>query len=151
VVPDLFNTFSAFGTVDTHSQPMPDIIIDSPATRIEIEAKIVAQTTAIAPADTPKPAPVAAPPAATHRQAIPERAPGAKLHSLAKLLLTAEAYRRYVEPHLADIYLEYNEALTAGDPKAAKRVVLRGYLEVLKPFAYGLVRSLFRLWLQTQK
>jgi hypothetical protein len=75
---------------------------------------------------------------------MPERAPGAKLHGLAKFLLTAEAYRRYVEPHLADIYLEYNDALAAGDVKAANRVVWRGYFEVVQPFAYGLVRPLFR-------
>jgi len=82
---------------------------------------------------------------------MPERAPGAKLHSLAKFLLTAEAYRRYVEPHLADIYLEYNNALATGDIKAANRVVWRGYFEVVKPFAYGLARSLFRFWLQTRR
>jgi hypothetical protein len=70
---------------------------------------------------------------------------------LAKFLFTAEVYRRYVEPHLADIYLEYNDALAKGHAKVTKRVVWRGYFEVVKAFAHGLVRSLFRFLLQTHR
>jgi hypothetical protein len=104
----------------------------------DIEAKETKPEVGVAKATTPRPI-------------VPVRAPGARLHSLAKLLLTDEAYRRYVEPHLADVYLEYNQALSTGDVKAANRVVWRCYFEVAKPFVYGLLRSLFRYWLQTRR
>jgi len=134
---------------DTRAKMELDIIVELPAARVEIEAKVLPNAAGVAPADEPKSSTVPTPIQA--QATMPERAPGAKLHSLAKFLLTAEAYRRYVEPHLADIYLEYNDALAAGDVKAANRVVWRGYFEVVKPFAYGLVRSLFRFWLQTHR
>jgi hypothetical protein len=154
VMPDMLNTFGTlapYATAATNGDPSPELIIESSGGRIVGEAKLVAQAADIKGADRPKSAPAAAPTPAANKVVIPERAPGAKLHSLAKFLLTAEAYRRYVEPHLADIYLEYNNALTAGDVKAANRVVWRGYFEVVKPFAYGLARSLFRFWLQTRR
>jgi hypothetical protein len=149
VIPDVMNLF---GTPTTYGQAPQDLILGSSVSRIVGEAKLVAQPADMKGSDEKKSSPTASPsPAADNKVAIPERAPGARLHSLAKLLLTAEAYRRYVEPHLADVYLEYNNALAAGDIKAANRVVWRGYFEVVKPFAYGLARSLFRFWLQTRR
>jgi hypothetical protein len=146
VMPDMINTF---GTMGAHYQTSPDLIVEIQSGRVEIEAKVLPNTAAVTPADKTKSS--TAPTPTQTRATVPEQAPGAKLHNLAKLLLTAEAYRRYVEPHLADVYLEYNNALAAGDVKAANRVVWRGYFEVVKPFAYGLVRSLFRFWLQTRR
>jgi hypothetical protein len=128
----------------------PDMLFDLPQRAIAVEAKGVSATVSDSSAAKPKPL-VGTAKSTPPRVVVPERAPGARLHSLAKLLLTAEAYRRYVEPHLADVYLEYNQALLTGDVKAANRVVWRGYFEVVKPFAYGLLRSLFRYWLQTRR
>jgi hypothetical protein len=124
----------------------PDLIIEKSRHRVELETKIINADVS----HEAKSATVVKPISASALP-VPDRAPGAKLHTLARFLLTAEAYRRYVEPHLADIHLEYNNALRDGDIKGANRVVWRGYLEVIKPFAYGLVRSLFRLWLQTRR
>jgi hypothetical protein len=126
------------------------MLFDLPQRAIAVEAKGVSATVSDSSAAKPKPL-VGTAKSTPPRVVVPERAPGARLHSLAKLLLTAEAYRRYVEPHLADVYLEYNQALLTGDVKAANRVVWRGYFEVVKPFAYGLLRSLFRYWLQTRR
>lgn len=76
------------------------------------------------------------------------RAPVTRLHDFAKLVLPREAYERYVEPHLADIRLEYNRALEAGDSQGARRIVIRGYFGVVKPFLYGVVRSAVKAWLE---
>ena len=65
------------------------------------------------------------------------------------MVLTPEVYSRYVEPHLADIWFEYNRALNDGDNDAARRIVIRGHFEVLKPFLFGLVRMLVRFWFRT--
>jgi hypothetical protein len=148
VMPDFIN---AFGAPTAYGDPSLDFKVESPRGQIVGEAKLVAQPADIQGSGKPKSAPTSTPTPMANKVAIPERAPGAKLHSLAKFLLTAEAYRRYVEPHLADVYLEYNNALAAGDLKAANRVVWRGYFEVVKPFAYGIARSLFRFWLQTRR
>jgi hypothetical protein len=148
VMPDFINTF---GTPTTYGNPSLDFKVELPGAQIVGEAKLVAQPADIQGSGKVKSAPTSTPTPMANKVAIPERAPGAKLHSLAKFLLTAEAYRRYVEPHLADVYLEYNNALAAGDLKAANRVVWRGYFEVVKPFAYGIARSLFRFWLQTRR
>lgn len=75
-----------------------------------------------------------------------QRAPAAQLHHLAKRILEPEVYRRYVEPHLADMWLQYNEALRRGNEREARRVVLRGYFEVLKPLLYGALRMAVRWW-----
>jgi hypothetical protein len=77
-----------------------------------------------------------------------DRVPATRLHDLAKLVLTRDAYERYVEPHLADIWLEYNRALETGDSKGARRIVMRGYFEVVKPFLYGVLRSAVKVWLE---
>jgi hypothetical protein len=92
------------------------------------------------------------PPPAPATQPVPpvQRAPGARLHELAKAVLEPAAYRRYVEPHLADMWLEYNRALNAGNELEARRIVRRGYIEVLKPLLFGLLRTLLRLWMHTR-
>jgi hypothetical protein len=147
--PYLTSSFiQSLNQTQVHFDP-PDVQFGLPGRPVAAEIKIPSASTEEKAVEKTKSSPGATKSAESVN--LPERAPGAKLHSLAKLLLTTEAYRRYVEPHLADMYLEYNAALSAGDVKAAKRVVWRGYFEVVKPFAYGLLRSLFRFWLQSHR
>jgi len=89
-------------------------------------------------------APLPPPPEAV----VVQRAPAAQLHHLAKRILEPEVYQRYVEPHLADMWLQYNEALRRRDDREARRVVLRGYFEVLKPLLYGALRMIVRWWMR---
>ena len=98
------------------------------------------------PAPTAGNDPVPPPPEAV----VIQRAPAAQLHYLAKRILEPEVYQRYVEPHLADMWLQYNEALRRRDEREARRVVLRGYFEVLKPLLYGALRMVVRWWLRAR-
>jgi hypothetical protein len=84
----------------------------------------------------------------TPEAVVIQRAPAAQLHHLAKRILEPEVYQRYVEPHLADMWLQYNEALRRRDDREARRVVLRGYFEVLKPLLYGALRMVVRWWMR---
>lgn len=54
-----------------------------------------------------------------------------------------------MESHLADMWYQYNQALSQGNEKEARRVVLRGYFEVLTPLLYGVLRTVIRLWLRS--
>ncbi|MBS0417034.1 MAG: hypothetical protein JSR66_04940 [Proteobacteria bacterium] len=106
----------------------------------QTEPPMANASSAPAPGNVPLPLPPEA--------VVVQRAPAAQLHHLAKRILEPEVYQRYVEPHLADMWLQYNEALRRRDDREARRVVLRGYFEVLKPLLYGALRMLFRWWMR---
>lgn len=72
--------------------------------------------------------------------------PAKRLADVGRFLLTKDAYKRYVEPHVADIHHEYFEALKAGQGGRARMIVVLGYLRVLRPLLAGLVATARALW-----
>ena len=68
--------------------------------------------------------------------------PAHTLVSIASALLSASAYKRYVEPHIADIYHEYFEAISNDDEREAKKVVFWGYLRALWPLIAATARTI---------
>jgi hypothetical protein len=115
-------------TVEIHAtQPAPEVQgTREPPKKIEISEREPAWSTSPGP--------------------ILERAPAARLHAIAKKILTPDLYRRYVEPQVADMWHEYYAAIRAGNESAAKAVVRRGLIESLKPLAFALFRAALRLW-----
>jgi len=105
---------------------------------------LVSNTTPAATADTD----TRSPPRSPHESIVIQRAPAAQLHHLAKRLLEPEVYQRYVEPHLADMWFQYNAALRQGNEREARRVVWRGYFEVLKPIFFAALRMALSWWLR---
>jgi hypothetical protein len=75
-----------------------------------------------------------------------ELPPAHLLVVISKWLLNDEAYRRYVEPHVLDMRLEYYKAIAAGRRIQARWIVLRGYWDVLTPLRRGLWITITR-WL----
>ena len=65
--------------------------------------------------------------------------PGYKFAAILSFLLTREAYRRFVEPAIADMQHEYIEALAAGRLWQARWIAIRGYLLVIPGWLYALV------------
>jgi hypothetical protein len=75
-----------------------------------------------------------------------ERPPAHLLVSITSRILSSSAYRRYVEPHIADVYHEYYVALRAGDLRAAKKVVFWGYIRALSPLIAAIARTVIALF-----
>jgi hypothetical protein len=67
--------------------------------------------------------------------------PGATLADLASLVLSKDAYKRIVAPHIADMRYEYAEAMTKGELRKARWIVARGYIQVLWPLVYGVFNT----------
>lgn len=65
--------------------------------------------------------------------------PGDTLARVTKSLLTQSAYKRYVEPVIADMQQEYLEAVAAGHERHAQLIALRVYLLIIPGWLYGLV------------
>lgn len=76
-----------------------------------------------------------------------ELPPAHLLVVVSKWLLNAEAYGRYVEPHVLDMRLEYFKAIAAGRRVQARWIVVRGYWDVLAPLRRGLWITITR-WLR---
>lgn len=65
--------------------------------------------------------------------------PGHKLAAAAELLLTRGAFKRYVEPVIADMQQEYIEAIAAGRERRAQWIAIRGHLLVFPNWLYALI------------
>jgi hypothetical protein len=65
--------------------------------------------------------------------------PGDMLAQVAKFLLTPNAYKKYVEPVIADMQQEYIDAIAARHTWHARYIVLRGHLLVIPGWIYALV------------
>lgn len=65
--------------------------------------------------------------------------PGYSLAKIASFLLTRGAYKRYVQPAIADMQQEYIDALAAGYVRHARWIAVRGHLLVFPNWLYGLV------------
>lgn len=80
------------------------------------------------------------------RRRVIAAAPASTLMSLGRLLLSKDAYKRYVEAHIADIHFEYFAALKANRAGLARWILVRGYLNVFRPFFAGVVATIRALW-----
>jgi hypothetical protein len=65
--------------------------------------------------------------------------PGMWLNRVTRFLLTREAHRRFVEPVIADMHVEYCEALAAGHLRHARWIAARAYLLVIPGYLYGFI------------
>jgi hypothetical protein len=83
---------------------------------------------------------------ATRRYLLLQRRPGKKFTNLATVVLGEKRFERYVAPALADMHLEYFDAIKAGELKKAKIIVWRFYActlwPVLKIF-FATIKTLF--------
>jgi len=70
--------------------------------------------------------------------------PGARLARCATFLLTKDAYRRYVQPVIADMQFEYCEALAAGATGRARWIAVRGWFLVVPGWVVGLAGRIVR-------
>jgi hypothetical protein len=81
---------------------------------------------------------------------LPERAKPVRLArpprlafaGLARLVLRAAAYKRYVEPAVADMHEEYFACLKRGDEGGAKIAVIKGNLYAVPGWAWALLAQL---------
>lgn len=58
---------------------------------------------------------------------------------LLQCLLRPSAYKRYVEPHVADMHEEYFACLAKGDERGARWAVIRAHLYVIPTWAWALI------------
>jgi hypothetical protein len=65
--------------------------------------------------------------------------PGHKLSVVAGFLLTRGAFKRYVEPVIADMQQEYVDAIAAGDEWRALWIAVRGHLLIVPGWIYALI------------
>jgi hypothetical protein len=73
--------------------------------------------------------------------------PGMLLDHATRFLLTRDAHHRYVEPVIADMRVEYCDALAAGNIWHARWIAARVYLLVIPGYLYGCaVRAAKRLF-----
>ena len=70
--------------------------------------------------------------------------PGYRLAAILGFLLTRKAFKRFVEPVIADMQHEYIEALAAEHRWRARWIVLRGHLLVIPGCVYALMAG--KLW-----
>jgi hypothetical protein len=76
-----------------------------------------------------------------------ERPPGMLLDRVTRFLLTRDAHGRFVEPVIADMRVEYCEALAAGHLWHARWIAARVYFLVIPGYVYGCVaRAVKRLF-----
>jgi hypothetical protein len=68
--------------------------------------------------------------------------PGLLFGSIARLLLKPPAYKRYVEPAIADMHEEYFACLARGDKRGARWAVIRGNLYAVPAWLWGVVAQL---------
>lgn len=73
--------------------------------------------------------------------------PGHRLNSLASMLLDKKNYKRYIYPHVADMHVEYFQALKDGDERKARFVVIMFYLRVLAPVVRAIFTSI-KTWFE---
>lgn len=73
--------------------------------------------------------------------------PGHRLISLTSMLLDKKRYRRFIYPHVADMHLEYFEALKNGNESKARIVVILFYLRVLTPVVRAIFTSI-KTWFE---
>lgn len=75
------------------------------------------------------------------------RPPGSRLRSLADFFLSKKTMKRVVNPILADLQLEYCEALAEGRTAKAFWVCVRGYCTFWKALGlYGVVKNVVQIW-----
>jgi hypothetical protein len=73
--------------------------------------------------------------------------PGHTLISIARFVLTASSYKKYVQPVIADMHHEYFAALAQGDMWHARWISARVWLQVLPGFIYAMIaRAVFGLF-----
>jgi hypothetical protein len=65
--------------------------------------------------------------------------PGYRLSVIAAFLLTRGAFKRYVEPVIADMQHEYIDALAAGHVWHARYIAIRGHLIVIPGWIYAFI------------
>ena len=70
------------------------------------------------------------------------RPPGFLVTRFGGFLLTRKAYRRYVEPVIADMQFEYLEALAAGHCWHARWIRARVWLVIIPGWVMGFIRGL---------
>jgi hypothetical protein len=78
--------------------------------------------------------------------APPPMPPGGVLIRIASALLQKEAYKRYVEPHIADIQYEFAEEMAKGRKLRAYYRVVLGHLLWIVPLGFALWKKLSPLW-----
>jgi len=65
--------------------------------------------------------------------------PGETLSRILSVVLTRNAYTKYVEPVIADMQFEYADALKKGHTRHARWIVIRGHLLIVPGWVYALV------------
>ena len=65
--------------------------------------------------------------------------PGYRLTAIARFVLPSSVFKRYVWPTIADMQLEYIEALNAGHVWHARWIALRGHMLVIPGWVYALL------------
>lgn len=65
--------------------------------------------------------------------------PGYRLAAALGFLLTRKAYKRFVEPQIADMQHEYIDALACGHDGHARWISVRGHLLVIPGCVYAFV------------
>jgi hypothetical protein len=71
---------------------------------------------------------------------------------LLQRFLPPAAYKRYVEPHIADMHAEYFACIAAGDQRGARWAVIRAHLYAVPSWIWALVGSLIARvieWIRT--
>jgi hypothetical protein len=71
---------------------------------------------------------------------------------LLQCFLSPVAYKRYVEPHIADMHAEYFACIAGRDERGACWAVIRAHLYVIPSWAWALVASLIARmieWMRT--
>jgi hypothetical protein len=73
--------------------------------------------------------------------------PGVRLTSIARFLLSAKSFERFVAPVIADMQHEYVDAVAAGHEWHARWIALRGHFTVIPGWVYGLLtRAIERIF-----
>lgn len=65
--------------------------------------------------------------------------PGVRLAEIARFLLSAKSFERFVAPGIADMQHEYVNAVADGREWHARWIVLRGHFVVIPGWVYGLL------------
>jgi hypothetical protein len=75
------------------------------------------------------------------------RAPGSLLGTISEFLFSKKTLEEIVNPTIADLQMEYCEALAARRPYKAAWVRVRGYWSFAKAIGlYGIVKAAYELW-----
>jgi hypothetical protein len=77
---------------------------------------------------------------------VPEP-PGSTLANIARVLLTAKAFERYVQPVIADAQYEHAEAMNAGHSLHARWIAIRMWLLVVPGWLWAAIGRLAKWWL----